>query len=63
MRDEFLQEVRDSLYVHRPLPLHRERSLEAAFPGKKVLSSKVLYGDGSDYCRQYGVLCADCMTE
>lgn len=36
MRKEFLKELRESLYVHRPLPLHREGSLEAGFPGKKV---------------------------
>lgn len=46
MREEFLQELQESLYLHRPLPLHEERSLEASFPDKKVLLSKVLYGDG-----------------
>ena len=43
MKDEFLQELQDSLYVHRPLPLHRERSLEAAFPKKRVLAARTLY--------------------
>ena len=43
MHSEFLQELRDSLYIHRPLPLHPERSLEASFPRKKVLRSKPLY--------------------
>lgn len=44
LKQEFVQELQDSLYVHRPLPLHRERSLEASFPQKKVLASRVLYG-------------------
>lgn len=46
MNKEFLQELRSSLYIHRPLPLHRERSLEAGFPAKEVLASKALYADG-----------------
>lgn len=40
MRDEFRRELIDSLYIHRPLPLHRERELEARFPSKKVLASR-----------------------
>ena len=47
MREEFQRELRESLYIHRPLPLHQERSLEASFPAKRVLASKVLYGGGS----------------
>lgn len=43
MRKEFLKELQESLYVHRPLPLHREGSLEAGFPGKKVLDARPLY--------------------
>ena len=46
MRKEFLNELAESLYIHRPLPLHRERSLEAGFPNKKVLDSYVLFGEG-----------------
>ena len=46
MRDEFRRELRESLYVHRPLPLHRERSLEAKFSQKKVLASKPLFAGG-----------------
>lgn len=46
MREEFRQELRDSLYLHRPLPLHPEGSLESRFPNKTVLASKVLYGNG-----------------
>lgn len=36
---EWEREVRDSLYLHRPLPLHREREYEARFARKKVLSA------------------------
>ena len=43
MTKEFLLELQSSLYVHRPLPLHEERSLEAAFPAKEVLAAKPLY--------------------
>lgn len=46
MRKNFQQELQDSLYLHRPLPLHPEHSLEAAFPSKKVLAVKMMYGDG-----------------
>ena len=44
MTAEFERELRESLYIHRPLPLHRERSLEAGFPEKKVLAARRLYG-------------------
>lgn len=54
MNREFLQELRDSLYVHRPLPLHPERSLEASFPGKKVLASKILYDGRTAVSRPQG---------
>ncbi|WP_342757334.1 glycoside hydrolase family 9 protein [Kineothrix sedimenti] len=40
MRDEFRKELEDSLFIHSMLPLHRERSLEAEFPNKKVLDRK-----------------------
>ena len=46
MREEFARELRESLYVHRPLPLHRERSAEAAFPEKKVCASRALFAGG-----------------
>ena len=46
MNKEFRQELQNSLYIHRPLPLHREGSLEAAFPAKEVLAAKALYADG-----------------
>ena len=44
MTAEFERELRESLYIHRPLPLHRERSLEAGFPKKKVLARQPLRG-------------------
>lgn len=48
MNKEFQRELEDTLYLHRPLPLHRERSLEAGFSAKKVLAEKVLYSaDGA----------------
>lgn len=49
MREEFIQELMDSLYIHRPLPLHRERSLEGSFPEKKVLAASVLFGDSGEF--------------
>ncbi|MDD4850852.1 MAG: glycoside hydrolase family 9 protein [Gemmiger sp.] len=42
MNREFVQELENSLYLHRPLPLHTERSLEAGFPAKKVLKTQPL---------------------
>lgn len=48
MRKEFQRELENSLYVHRPLPLHREREMEARFPGKKVLASRPLEACGTD---------------
>lgn len=44
MTAEFERELRESLYIHRPLPLHRERSLEARFPEKKILKRRTLKG-------------------
>ena len=46
MREEFREELRESLYLHRPLPLHPERSLESRFPEKKVLESRPLEAGG-----------------
>lgn len=51
MHQEFERELRQSLYVHRPLPLHRERALEAAFPFKKVTGSTVLYNGAEAVAR------------
>lgn len=41
---EFERELRESLYIHRPLPLHRERGLEAAFPRKPVTARRAISG-------------------
>lgn len=43
MHKEFQQELQDSLYIHRPLPLHPEHSAEASFPGKEVRATKVIF--------------------
>lgn len=43
MKKEFEEELEDSLYIHRPLPLHRERSLEAGFVRKEILRKQVLF--------------------
>ncbi len=43
MREEFRKELEDSLYIHSMLPLHKERSLEAAFPNKKVLDRREVW--------------------
>lgn len=43
MNPQFAKELEESLYLHRPLPLHRENALEAGFLKKKVLQSKVLW--------------------
>lgn len=44
MNLEFERELRESLYIHRPLNLHRERSLEAAFPHKRVAAQRAISG-------------------
>lgn len=49
MKQEFLQELQQSLYLHRPLPLHTEHSLEATFPNKKVLRTAPLYKAEGDF--------------
>lgn len=41
---QFQRELEESLYIHKTLPLHRENSLEAEFPRKKVLRNRVLWG-------------------
>lgn len=46
MRREFEEQLRESLYIHRPLPLERGRSREASFAGKEVLAAQTLYGVG-----------------
>ncbi len=44
MNLEFERELRESLYIHRPLPLHRERSLESAFSHKLVTAQRAVLG-------------------
>lgn len=44
METEFERELKESLYVHRPLPLHRERSLESGFPQKRVTAQRAISG-------------------
>ena len=46
MKDAFKREIEESLYIHSMLPLHRERSLEASFPEKKVVMRKELWSCG-----------------
>lgn len=43
MKQELEKEIQKSLFVHKMLPLHRERSLEATFAGKEVLERKSLF--------------------
>ena len=47
----FAKELRDSLYLHRPLPLHRENSYEASFPHKTVLDSKSLFDESTCFAQ------------
>lgn len=46
MKREFQEELIRSGYIHAPLPLHRERSLEAEREKKEVLQKKVIW-DGT----------------
>ena len=57
MDGEFEKELRESGYIHRPLPLHRERSLEERLKQKEILESRPLWeaGSGCDFiCREQG---------
>ncbi len=47
MNKQFQQQLEDSLYIHRPLPLHEENSREAAFSAKQVQEKRSLYGGDS----------------
>lgn len=47
MNQDFQQQLQESLYIHRPLPLHEERSKEAAFSMKQVLAKRALYDGAS----------------
>lgn len=48
MKDSFLQELINTGYVHSPLPLHQERSLEAERAAKEVLKKKDIWKDGDE---------------
>lgn len=39
----FERELLDSLYIHKALPLHKEKSLEAELAGKKVTAAKDIW--------------------
>lgn len=43
IRRAFEQELWESLFIHKMLPLHREKSLEADFGKKEVLKRRVLF--------------------
>ena len=59
---QFQRELEDTLYIHRTLPLHRENSLEAEFPTKKVLQSRTLWGtSGSEMPLHIGLGTAACV--
>ena len=47
MRELFRQELLASGYVHAPLPIHEERSLEAENRKKPVLEKRILWDGGS----------------
>ena len=48
---EFQQELEESAYIHRPLPLHEEVSLEQREKEKKVTARKTVWsGDGKGCC-------------
>lgn len=46
MLESFQKELRESGYVHRPLPLHEERSLEREMERRQVNSEKTLWNQG-----------------
>lgn len=43
MREQLQKEIRESMYVHMPLPLHEEKALESAYEGKPVTEKKALF--------------------
>lgn len=57
----FEQELQESLYIHKALPLHREDSLEAELAGKKVLATKTIWS-GTEQ-EEYFRLCADMTSD
>ena len=48
MNGQLKKEIQNSLYVHFPLPLHREKSLEAGFVKKKVLRTRSIFPSDED---------------
>ncbi len=46
MKSEFIQELKDSGYIHAPLPLHQEKSLEQENREKPVRKRKTVWNDG-----------------
>lgn len=49
MLESFRKELRESGYIHRPLPLHRERSLETELERKTVIGEKALWKGKNSY--------------
>lgn len=49
-RTSFAEELQESLYIHKPLPLHRKNSLEAEFAGKKVTARKNIWSGDKESC-------------
>lgn len=43
---EFRKELQESLYIHRALPLHREKSLEAELAAEKVIAKSNIWRAG-----------------
>lgn len=57
MRKEFLKELEESGWIHRPLPLHMENSIESERKEAKIFKKKVLWQgtkDGVFVCRDQG---------
>ncbi len=48
MKREFLKEVEATGYIHYPLPLHVEKSLEEKLKSKPVLSRKEIWHNGTE---------------
>lgn len=63
MRDEFLQELRDSLYVHRPLPLGVETLGNEDIPCWPQNNNATFREVWVGAAARWMLLCADCMTE
>lgn len=51
IKAQLKKELHDTMYLHAPLPVHREKSLEAEDSLKTVLESKVLW-DGTENSRE-----------